>query len=269
MGAVTPRETATIHLALSNVGQGFRELQATVERLGGRIVAAQLNEQDPENIVGQIDFEVQRDQQEEIDAAMEKLGDVHSRVVSVMPNQEHVIDSKIGQRISLVSQSQISPRETMTMEMEVKDVDQVTESVTGQVVKAKGRVLSSDRAQSLDGRKNARITVQVPQSAAAEVVEKMKSYGVVRSSQSTRNRQILEHAFSVAQIDLVLSNAELIVPQDSGIWYQIRKGLSTSFVALSWSLVAIIVGICFVLPWTLVLYGIYRLIRRFQPRPAV
>ena len=66
---------------------------------------------------------------------------------------------------------------------------------------------------------------------------------------------------------MTLSNAELIVPSDDGVWPQVRRGLSWSFTALAWSLSWIIVGLCVVLPWALVLYAFYRVVLRLRRRP--
>ena len=46
------------------------------------------------------------------------------------------------------------------------------------------------------------------------------------------------------------------------MWPQIRKSLSFSFNVLMWSLMFIIVGLCVVLPWGLLGYGGYRVVRR-------
>ena len=43
----------------------------------------------------------------------------------------------------------------------------------------------------------------------------------------------------------------------------IRTGLARSFTVLSWSLIWLVFGLCVVLPWAVVVYGIYRLVQRF------
>ena len=74
----------------------------------------------------------------------------------------------------------------------------------------------------------------------------------------------------LARIDVTLSNAELIVPRDDGLWPQVRKGLSYSMTVLSLSVTWLIFGLCVLLPWALVGYGGYRLVRRlFRAPPPV
>src|SRR5207247_11480058 len=73
---------------------------------------------------------------------------------------------------------------------------------------------------------------------------------------------------ALARLDVTLSTPDLIVPSDDGLWPQIRSGLSVSFKALSWSLAFVIIGVCAVLPWVLIIYGVYRLLRRLFRRPV-
>src|SRR5262249_368107 len=113
----------------------------------------------------------------------------------------------------------------------------------------------------------AKLDFDVPLAAAAGLVEKFKGTGTVRVQQTSRNPQAPESALAVARLDVRLSNADLIAPSE-GLWPQIRRGLYTSFVALSWSVTVVIVGVCFVLPWAIVCYGIYRLVLRLRRRPT-
>jgi hypothetical protein len=110
----------------------------------------------------------------------------------------------------------------------------------------------------------AKLVFHVPLATAAGLIQKFKDAGVVRALQSTRNPQVPDTDLAIARLDVTLSNADLIYPRDEGIWEQIRRGLSTSFVALSWSLIVVIVGVCFVLPWILMLYATYRIVQRVR-----
>jgi hypothetical protein len=58
------------------------------------------------------------------------------------------------------------------------------------------------------------------------------------------------------------------LPQDEGIWAQVRSGLSTSLRGLSFSLNLLIIGVVFVLPWILLLAAVLWLVRRIW-RPVV
>ena len=128
----------------------------------------------------------------------------------------------------------------------------------------KGRTVESHLAHERSGRVTAKQVFDVPLAAAAGLVEKFKATGVVRVQQSSRNPQVPDGELAIARLDVTLSNAELIVPRDEGLWSQIRKGLSTSFIAISWSLIVVIVGLCFLLPWTVVVYTVYKIVSRIR-----
>jgi hypothetical protein len=59
-----------------------------------------------------------------------------------------------------------------------------------------------------------------------------------------------------------LSNAEVLLPRDAGLWAQIRNGLSVSLRGLTLSASWLIVGLLFVLPWLLLIWGAIWLVRR-------
>jgi hypothetical protein len=68
---------------------------------------------------------------------------------------------------------------------------------------------------------------------------------------------------------VTLSNTDLIVPKDDGVWPQVRRGLTVSVSVLLMSVTWVVFGLCVVLPWALVGYGGYRLMRRlFRPAPV-
>jgi hypothetical protein len=102
----------------------------------------------------------------------------------------------------------------------------------------------------------------VPLTSAAGLAEQFKSAGTVRLLQTTRDAQAPEGKLAVARLDVTLSNADLIVPRDDGLWPQVRNGLSWSAKVLMVSVSWLIVGACVVVPWALVGYGVYRLARR-------
>jgi glycine cleavage system regulatory protein len=266
MGTVAPRETVVMQLATRDVPAAYRSMQDAVTKAGGRVLNAQLNEQDQQNVTAQLDFEAPRDEEASVTQALSATGDVFSRSATRAQDKDNVIDSKIRWQLSLVNQARIPPREAVTLDVEVGDVDKTAELFAGLVAKSKGRTVESHLAHERNGRVTAKMVYDVPLSAAFELVQKFKACGTVRVQQSTRNPQVPESELAIARLDVTLSNAELIVPRDEGLWSQIRRGLSTSFVALSWSLIVVIVGVCFVLPWMLVVYIAYRLVHRLRGR---
>jgi len=264
MGLVAPRETIVLQVATDDVTAGYHTLQEAVRNTTGRILNAQLNEQDRQNITAQLDFDIPRDDQPTLSTVLETVGEVFSRNLSRSRDEENAIDSKVRLQVALIYQARIPPRETITLGIEVGDVDQATNALTTLVAESKGRTVESHLAHERSGRATAKVVFDVPLASASGLVENFKASGTVRAQQSTRNPQVPDGKLAIARLDVTLSNAELIVPRDGGLWAQIRTGLATSFTAISWSLIVVIVGLCFVLPWALVLYVGHRVIARIR-----
>jgi hypothetical protein len=73
-----------------------------------------------------------------------------------------------------------------------------------------------------------------------------------------------EGEFAVARMHVTLSN-DVMVESDNTPWANIRKGLSFSLMAGSWALMLVMVGLCFVLPLGLMIWGGRKLYLRFRP----
>jgi len=135
------------------------------------------------------------------------------------------------------------------------------------VSESRGRTVVSQVTHKRDGSVVAKLVYDVPVAAASGLVEKFKHAGILRLQEASQNLQVPDVALAVARLDITLSNTELIVPSDTGLWPQIRKGLSNSLLAIFWSLSWVIFGLLVVLPWALLIYGIYRLVVRLRKKP--
>jgi hypothetical protein len=115
----------------------------------------------------------------------------------------------------------------------------------------------------------ARVVYEVPLAAASGLVERFKTAGIVRVYQSARDPHVPDTRFATARLEVTVSNADRIVGQNAGIWPQVRRGLSYSASVLLTSVTWVVFGLCVVLPWALVGYGGYRLVRRSRRGGAV
>ena len=267
LGLVMPRETAELLIATQDVPAGYRTIQAALAKVKGRILTAQLNEQNKQNITAQIEFDILRSDQAGIDETLAKAGDTLTRNVTRNQDGDNLLDSLVRLKISLINLARIPPRESLVLGIEVPSVDSTAAAFAGLVHESQGRVIESNVAHERNGRVTAKLVYDVPLTSASSLAERFRNAGVVRVQQAARNAQVPEGPLATARLDVTLSNADLIVPSDDGLWMQIRKGLSTSFVALSWSLMVVVVGICFVLPWAVIGYFVYRMVVRLR-RPA-
>jgi hypothetical protein len=265
---VEPREKTDLQIATRDVLAAYRALLEAVARARGRMLNAQLNEQDKQNITAQLDFDVRRTEEAAIEATLSKIGDPYARTVVRAQDTENVTDSKVRLKIALINVARIPPRATYTLGVEVADVDNTAASLSALVHESQGRTVDSHIAHRSNGSIVAKQVFDVPLAAAQGLLEKFKRTGTVRIEEASRNPQVPETALSAARLDVTLSNETLIVPSDDGLWPQVRRGLSNSLLVIFWSLSWVIFGLMVVLPWALLIYGVYRLVIRLRKRPG-
>ena len=270
--AATARETAVLQIACADVAASYRAVQEAVVKAKGRIRNAQLNEQDRQNITGTLDFEVRRSEEAILHAALTAAGDIYTRNVTRAQDGENVIDSKVHWQLTLINQTQIPPRETFVFGVEVSDVDQTAAMLAALVGERQGRTVESNISRERNGRVTGKLVYDVPMAKVHELIDRLKASGNVRVQQSSKHLQVPDSTLAVARLDVTLSNVELLVPSDEGFGANMRRGLSTSFTALSWSLSVVIVGICVLLPWAIVLWiviwVIYKLVLRLRRKAS-
>ena len=259
-GAVPARETTAIQLAATDVAGSYRRLHEAIAAAKGRMLSAQFNEQNRQNTSAVLDFEVLRVEEPAIRAALAAQGDVLSRNVTRVPENEVAISSKVRMQVAFIDAARIPARETTTLEIEPPDVDAAATMFASIVRDRGGRTVESHVSRERNGKASSKLVFNVPLAAATDVLDSFKSSGVVRVQDKVRNPQVPDGPLAVARIDVTLSN-------DQGIWPQVRKGLSTSYVGLSWSLTVVIIGILFVLPWLVAIYAGIRVVRWLRGTP--
>jgi hypothetical protein len=257
---IEPRETVTLGVAAIDVRAAFQALRDAAAKSGGRVKVAQLAEQDAQNVSAQFAVEIRRADEGPIQAALAAAGEVLGRQVTRAPETDQYTDSKLLYNVTLLSVNNLRPRETATLTLEVADVSQSAAVLATQIADAGGRQVSSDSSTEQNGKATAKLTYEVPLSAAG-LADKFKSLGAVRGFQTTRNPQAPSGKLATARIDVTL------VSGDEGIWPRVRRGLSHSATVLLTSLTWVVVGLCVVLPFGVVGYGGYRIVRRLV-RPA-
>lgn len=98
---VAPRETGTLQVAVTDVPAAYQALRDVVAK-SGRILAAQLNEQDRANITAQLDFEVKRADDAAVRAALDAAGEVIARQVDRAAESDNVTDTKVRYRVTVL-----------------------------------------------------------------------------------------------------------------------------------------------------------------------
>ena len=266
---VAPRETATLQVAAPDVPAAYQALRDAVAKTTGRVLVAHLNEQDRQNVTAQFDFEVRRAEEGAARAALDAAGEALSRQVGRAAESDSTTDSKVLYKVTLLSAGRLKPRETTTLAVEVADVDGTAKLFAAQVAEAKGRQVDAKLDRDAGGGATAKLVYEVPLAAAAGLVERFKAAGKGRVSQSVGDPQATEGKYATARIYVTLTNVGAIVPEGGGVWPKVREGLAISAGVLLKSVTWVVSGLCVVLPWALIGFGGYRVVRRFvRPVPA-
>ncbi|HTU23427.1 MAG TPA: DUF4349 domain-containing protein [Gemmataceae bacterium] len=266
LSAAAARETDEIQLACTDVAASFRAVQDAVLKARGRVRNAQLNEQDRRNVTATLDFEIRRDDEAALRAALATAGDIYTRKAIRAADAENVVDSKVHWLVTFLNQATIPPRETYKFAVEAADVDQTAKMLSALVGDRQGRVVNADIARESNGRVTGQLIYDVPLAKVHELLDALKSAGTVRVQKSVKHPEVPDSPLAIARLEVTLSNQTLIVPSDKSFGSSIRGGLSDSFTVLSWSVRLLILGLCVLLPWALVMWAIYRLVVRMRRR---
>ncbi len=259
---VQPRETLIVKIAAVDVPAAFEKLRAAVAGAKGRLLTAQINEQDRRNITAHLDITMNRGDAKILEAALAGAGETLTRQAYRAPETANVTDAKVHAVIDLMPAAAIAPRETTTLAMEVSDVAATLKAFNAQVAEAKGRTVETQIGKELNGQVSARVIFDVPLTAATDLAKKFENAGQVRVDRVTRDPSAPEGKLAIGRLLVKLSNTPLLVPDDQSLWSQLRGGLAFSLRGLTISAGWLIIGLLFVLPWVLVLYAAVWLAKR-------
>jgi glycine cleavage system regulatory protein len=264
VAAVAPRETTSVQLAAAEVPAAYNALRDAVRATPtpSRVLTAQLNEQQRDNVTATLDFEVSRADLPAVEDVLGKLGDVTQRTSTRSSDTENTVDSKVRLSVSFVDADQLPPRETTALGIETSDPDESLADAQALAQSLGGRVLQSSLSQERGGQTIAKLVVDVPLAKSVELITRVKGHGGVRMVQSTKDAQVPAGALAQARVDVTYATSDAIVSADQGVWASIRRGLATSMTGLMWSLQLIVIGLCFVAPWVIVLALIWKFLRR-------
>ena len=266
---VAPRETQTLQVAAKNVPAVYAKLLTTLQdpKQPSRILSSQLNEQDRQNVTGQIDVEVPRTAVGAVEAILVgPESDVYSRTVSRANDAQNTLDTKVRLSVTLIAADRLQPRETTTIALEVKDV----EATLSNVVNTSGaRIVERQLSKQQNGRIVAHAVIDVPLTSAPATLDILRNLGTVRVVESSKNQQVPEGPLARARFDVTLGNVEPIMSAEDGAGARFRQGLQTSLNGLTFSLMLIVIGVCLVGPFALLIWAGWKFFRRGKVKAAV
>jgi hypothetical protein len=203
---IPPRHSVSLLIATTDVPGNFAKLQEAILRIAkGQVRVGKIDEQDKQNVTAIIDFNVPIDQKPAIDKLIAAVGPVLTRSAGQTPVTELATDRKYGYVVTLRSVANIAPRESITLKIEVKDVDQRVADLKEMVRAGKGRVADVNVARQENGQVVAVLIFDVPLAVEDLLVRQIKETGNLLSQQTTRNPNVPENELATAQIVVTLN----------------------------------------------------------------
>ncbi|HEX7898723.1 MAG TPA: DUF4349 domain-containing protein, partial [Planctomycetota bacterium] len=268
LGMLAPRETSKLQLAAKDVGAAYKALLEAARQAGAWIHVSNLIETDPQNVNAGLSIDVLREQVALIETALKAAGTTYSRTAVTASANSGAVESKSRFEITIFDRAKISPRETHVVGIEVGQVEGAAVLVEKIAAEGKGAVEdASHRRDSRTGRQSSDFTLRVPLAELGATLERLKTLGSVKEMSGSKNASVPLNDVAVAQIRLTLAN-DLILAPDAGPIANIKRGLGVSLTALSYALMLIMVGLCFVLPLGLIAWGGLRMYRKVKAKPA-
>ena len=253
---------ASVGVAAVSVAEARNRIVEAARAVAARVLASQLNESDRQNITANLDLEVKREKLGEFEKAVAGAGDIISRAINRSADTENTIDSKVLVKLSIVAADRMAPRQTTMLAVEVRDVEAAVADVQALAATSGGKVAASNLSKDREGRTVGKVSLDIPSEKANDVVEHTRGLGTVRVFDSSRNPQAPEGKLARSRVDITFGNAEAIVAPGTGVGASIRNALATSVAGLLFSLQILIVGLCFVVPWVVVIWGGWKFVRR-------
>ena len=263
---LNPRQTVDMKLAVSDVSGAYAKLLEALRAANARVHQSQLADQQSENVTGTLVFDVRGEAaRAAVEKAIDDAGDVFGRTVNRSADAANVIDDKTRLSVSLIDADRLPPRETTTMGLEVPDVERSKGALEATAVAAGGTVTSTV-SRERSGNVLATLTIHVPLGKEAEVLKAARDQGKVLVIREESDPTVPAGALTRARVNVMLASVESIVAGDDSLWASVKRGLNFSARGLLWSLQWVIVGLCFVLPWALIVWAVARVVRRSRSR---
>ncbi len=260
---ISPRETFTLGIAAKDVPLSYRTLLSALHDHGSRVIQSQLNEQDVQNITGLLDFEVVREKRPAVEKAIKDAGFVYSRVVAKVADTQSSVDTKVRIVVNFMNLDRIAPREIVTMRVQVPNIDSATATLLKTSDSASARIVESTQSKAGPGESSSHIVLECPLAGADTLRQQLKDLGTVQFLETARNIQSPDGEIARTRFDISLLSPDVSRSMGGAI----RNGWEVAFRGLMYSLSLIVIGILFVAPWALAIFGAVRLFRRRKTAP--
>lgn len=265
---IPPRETYHVRLAALDVANAFNEIKEKAVNSKAVVGVARIDEENKSKISAVLEFDLVTADKEAIETLLTKVGGTMSRKASQAQPNELATEVKVGYRLVIENAANVPPRERVDIKLEVKDVNEAVAKLRSQVNASQGRVSDSKVEQEENGNIKAELVFDVYLNAQDAIVNDVKAAGTTKSMTThPRNNQVPDNKYATARITVKLHGGLPLVPSDDTLWLPVRRGLYQAFSIFSYCIMVVIIGLAGVLPWVLLFYGSYRIVK-WAIRPA-
>ena len=176
---------------------------------------------------------------------------------------------KVQLNISISRDEQEQAFQQTTLRIRTSAVDEKAKKLRDLAGKQGGRVRASSFSRDPDGREYANVTLRVPMKNYNTLIQSLDSLGKVENvsvQRQDRGSGQIDEANAPADLSIQVYSQGNIVSSDTGLIATLRRTISQSAGAITWSLRMIGVAIAFLAPWVTALVGIIWLGRRIRSR---
>ena len=263
------RQTVQVTLAAASVPDTLNAIRAALPK-GARVLMSQLDQQDPQNISGKLVFDLPEGSDAKVMEILKKQTATLSRQIKRIPDGQIAVE-KDRYEATLVSADHQPPRQTVVEKLLVSDADQAADDFVAAASSVGGRQVDNpQRTDDGAGHVTSTIVMDVPLSQSAAILSQIDQHGSRRAREVHTDTTAPETSLARARIEVTFSNSAATLGGQESMGDYIRHGLLTSLEGLGYSLMWIIIGICLIAPWALVIWGLWKLVRRSRTKtPAL
>ncbi len=268
---VEPRRTVTLLLAAPLVDESYRKVLDAIASAGGRVVTASVNRGKPEQSTAAMKFDIATEKADALLAAVRAVGDVVHSETSDNPDTPNVTAAKRGFVLTIESLAAAAPRETQQLKLAAGSVPDGFNDLLNTISSKGGRIISSQLNQQDRDNITGVLEFEVSRDATSAIDAAITKAGEIIGRNISRSQDAENTVDTKIQyhIDLLDAKSAAQVGAQDSVWDAVRHGLEVSGAGLRWSLTMIVIGFCFVAPWALIAWILWRVFpKRSKETPA-
>ncbi len=233
---VAPRLTTSATIAADDVQARYREVMASVEKAGGRVVNSSLQRPKQDEVAATLQIEVPAAQAAAMQTSLATVGEVMNLQLTDNPDTANVTTAKQGFSLRIISAQSVPARETATLQLAAKDVAGAHKALLEIAQKAGARVLQSNVVEGDRDRISGVLQLELPRANQPEWDKALADSGEVLTRAVQRSNDTQNTLDSKLRLNLTLFPADRLPPRQTTsatLNVEGAEGVQASFIALA------------------------------------